>query len=647
VLVEGIGGNYHTEIHYNYQDDKGAVFQTELIEPVVRYTRDYYPLAGNIFRYVNLRHAVEALSNRPLKIYGSSKQLVGYEVNATKGVEFHAALLVGGNFHDSWAIAWAGKNLTITYETAGGSSFTSITDSSVTGTGESFQGSITATYAENMIFENVRVNGSTSKSRFRNIIGGFGSLTESVIESTDGCNGTQSNNLRNVIWLDKTFSQLKECGVTNLHKYLPFLTSEDPLHDQDNDGIPDQVDHDSDNDGFSDLQEITAQEYFDPFDATSKPNDLVVKDHDADGIPDVDDTDDDNDGISDTDEISLGTSPFFVDSDGDGVSDKVEIDYGFSALNANSTPLVGVRVGIDLSAAQFKSQDNKILAISTWNRGGVISYFYGGDNEFTCYLCTVPSDQEIAVEGTVGFDYLEIPFEFGNRLHFTAYGSGSNTISLNYGQLVNLSNGPDTQFDIHDSAVMFSDIKGFGEGNYTFKSIINSSPYSYSATYSWSYGLIVKSKVERPGSKSQIVDSHITGSTVGTGHIIRNSAITDSTASVGSGGTYFYDSYVQASRVEGTLIRSDVVDPSTSYSDDRATLFLSESYLELDGNVIQSVGTPADNLGDGVLSTVIDYVDVSDVAQTLTLDGIASPKATPYFPNGADSVILLNDVGLQ
>jgi len=659
VLVEQVGESGSAYVSFNSQYDKADLFLTHEIDPVTRYTQEYFPLNGNVLRYVELNQAHDSGFNFGWSSSGD-KKTIAHAVNASIKT-LTLELLVDGSLHNTVGGINVGKNLNVTFDRYiySGLSLGHVSESTITGFGEGSRSRVVGRI-ERSVFENIGSSATVSYSRFKNMSSNSGTVTESVIETTDGCNGTDLGSQRNIIWLDKTMAQIKECGVTDLYHYLPFLTSEDPLHDQDNDGIPDQVDHDSDNDGFSDLQELTAQEYFDPFDAASKPNDLVAKDHDGDDIPDVDDTDDDNDGISDADEISMGTSPYWVDSDGDGVQDKFEVDNGFNPLDANNYPLVRHRVGINVTDDKYKGADNKTIFLSETNNNSYtdrISYYenFYSTTYFYCYLCEIPANQDVYLVTDASLYYLNIPFEYGSRVQFIKGSADvyNIRININDSQLVNILVSADkTLASIDHSSISFSEINGYSYfSNYIYKSKLLDGGWG---------GVIKKSKIISPAyiaGVSTVVDSmfevsvSFASSNVGGGSsVFRNSAIIssdDTWPSVGNSTTYFYDSYIKNVTPNGRFIRSDFVGEQADIQYDRSSLFMNESYLELDGNVIQSVGTPADNLGDGTLDTVLTYQDYLDTPQTLTVDGIASPKATPYFPNGADSVILLNDIGLQ
>ena len=677
VVVEQIGATGYGTLSLNDQDDKDAVFLTEEVDPVSRYTHDYYPLSGEFFRYVSL----QGESDFGVQQYSD---VIGYEVNATGTRYLNMDLLIGGNLHNSALSIRAGRNLNITYDEVlpnGWYSFTHnvyyLTDSTVSGIGEGSTRAFGGWVAEDVTFDNITLDGGIiRRSRLRNIQNGgsFGTITESVIELTDDCKGVKFTNSRNIVWLDKTLAELNDCGVTNLYKYLPFLTSQDPLHDQDSDGIPDQVDHDSDNDGFSDLQELSGQQLFDPFDANNKPDDLVVLDHDGDDIPDDIDTDDDNDGISDVDEIALGTSPYWVDSDGDGIADKIENDNGFNALDASNMPFSQEHVGLNLDDGRYKNQDGKTVALDYSYYRFEISYFYTPPNSGTptCSICEVPANKNIYItskdhqSGSVKFNYMNIPFEYGARLQFFTEGdtpSQGYSVNIHDSQLTNvLHESDEVSLNITDSAMTFSKVWGYGSlgrDSYLYKSIIgdDTSGHSYS---SWS-GLVKKSEVTGVSAPVQVVDSHLDmeGASIGYTNyvetaVFRNSSIineSNASQNLGSskGTLYLFNSYMKNVKINyAIVVNSDYVwTDTTSLSPPNQYLFLNSSYLEIDGNNILSVGAPADNLGDGVVDTVVDYIDLLSNPQTFNVDGIASPKNTPYFPSGADSVILLNDIGPQ
>jgi hypothetical protein len=100
------------------------------------------------------------------------------------------------------------------------------------------------------------------------------------------------------------------------------LVAPPPAADNDEDGIPDELDLDDDGDGYSDLDEVAAGT--DPLSPTSLPLDT-----DGDLISNVTDSDDDNDGVLDSDDAypldpSRSSDVTYVaknDVDGDGKSD--------------------------------------------------------------------------------------------------------------------------------------------------------------------------------------------------------------------------------------------------------------------------------------------------------------------------------------
>jgi hypothetical protein len=107
-----------------------------------------------------------------------------------------------------------------------------------------------------------------------------------------------------------------------------------------------------------------------------------------------------------------------------------------------------------------------------------------------------------------------------------------------------------------------------------------------------------------------------------------------------------YDSLIENSGGRYNAMRSDVIiDDSTKING--LPNFYNQSYLKIDKTVIDNEGSPIDRLGDGVIDTQISYTDLNDVVQSILVDGIAAPRTTPYFRNGADSVVILNHVGNQ
>ncbi len=82
--------------------------------------------------------------------------------------------------------------------------------------------------------------------------------------------------------------------------------------DKDGDGFPNYLDMDSDGDNILDKEECPAQ---------------PCRNSDQDDIPDFLDKDSDNDGLSDKDEEAIGTDPTKKDTDDDGSDDLAEIVY--------------------------------------------------------------------------------------------------------------------------------------------------------------------------------------------------------------------------------------------------------------------------------------------------------------------------------
>ncbi len=82
--------------------------------------------------------------------------------------------------------------------------------------------------------------------------------------------------------------------------------------DKDGDGFPNYLDMDSDGDNILDKEECPEQ---------------PCRNSDKDDIPDFLDKDSDNDGLADKDEEALGTDPTKKDTDGDGSDDLAEIVY--------------------------------------------------------------------------------------------------------------------------------------------------------------------------------------------------------------------------------------------------------------------------------------------------------------------------------
>jgi gliding motility-associated-like protein len=107
--------------------------------------------------------------------------------------------------------------------------------------------------------------------------------------------------------------------------------------DNDNDGVPDQLDLDSDNDGILDNLEFTSQNHLVASNSDSNSNGLdnayettiIPSDFDQDKIPDYLDLDADNDGIHDLQESGSNA----IDSNLDGVVDGAPASFGTNGLS--------------------------------------------------------------------------------------------------------------------------------------------------------------------------------------------------------------------------------------------------------------------------------------------------------------------------
>jgi len=98
--------------------------------------------------------------------------------------------------------------------------------------------------------------------------------------------------------------------------------------------------------------------------------------------------------------------------------------------------------------------------------------------------------------------------------------------------------------------------------------------------------------------------------------VVSNSIITDQYASTGNTGMTYVNSDIYMSDSQNTKT------------------FYNSSYVKFGKTVIADLGTPEDQLGDGIVDTVLNYTDEGDAPQTITIDGITQPKSTPHFPGG-------------
>jgi len=93
---------------------------------------------------------------------------------------------------------------------------------------------------------------------------------------------------------------------------------------------------------------------------------------------------------------------------------------------------------------------------------------------------------------------------------------------------------------------------------------------------------------------------------------------------------------------ETKIINSDFT--ATHLSFNSGPTFFNKSYVKVGKTLIIDLGTPIDQLGDGTIDTVLNYVDESDVDRTFTVDGITQPQVSPYFPGGISD--LWNGLGV-
>jgi len=115
-----------------------------------------------------------------------------------------------------------------------------------------------------------------------------------------------------------------------------------PTGDDDEDGIPNEVEGcgDKDGDGFPNYLDMDSDgdNLLDKDECPEQP----CRNSDKDDIPDFLDKDSDNDGLADKDEEALGTDPIDKDTDGDNSDDLAEIVYGSDPTDPNSTIPAGL-----------------------------------------------------------------------------------------------------------------------------------------------------------------------------------------------------------------------------------------------------------------------------------------------------------------
>jgi hypothetical protein len=363
-----------------------------------------------------------------------------------------------------------------------------------------------------------------------------------------------------------------------------------------------------------------------------------------DGIIDSEDTDIDNDGLSNDEELNIGSSPYMLDTDLDGVSDYYEHINNYDVSDKLNQPLTGQQANINLSSVRYKNTKGEVIVIEQEiNRN---SYFKA-EGTMHCWGCEIDAGTEVSASSGSYFKYLTTQFEVGNPIRFN---HTSGRTYFEHSRLLNIKimEGANNSSSLLNSTLQYSE--GIFSANHSFVessnikldeavgsliertkidngpnpgwSIIHSAQFSYSSLKNvdaWMYD--INSQLA-PTFRHSVID----------GISMRAATI--------------YDSYLADVKGSFRASRSDVViSDSTQYAPWQS--FFNQSYLRIDKSVIDNEGSPIDRLGDGVIDTQISYTDLNDVVQSILVDGIASPKTTPYFSNGADSVVILNNVGNQ
>lgn len=471
----------------------------------------------------------------------------------------------------------------------------------------------------------------------------IGNVIDSL-KGSDCSNYFGRANFQRNIWLNHSLEDLRSCGFKNLERLVPFLTSEDPLHDIDGDGIPDIRDHDNDNDGYSDFQELKLANQFDPFDPESKPDPSVFFDNDMDGITDSEDTDIDNDGLSNDEELNIGSSPYMLDTDLDGVSDYYEHINNYDASDKLNQPLTGQQANINLSIARYKNTNGEIIMIGQEiNRN---SYFKAESNMY-CWGCEIDAGTEVISLSSSYFTYLTTQFEVGNPIRFNLTKS---SVNFDYSQLINIQilEGANHLSGLFGSTLQYCEGRFSVSHSFVENSIINLAAADSS--------LIERTKIDNgpnPGRSSihaaqfsysslKNVDAWIYDINSQLAPTFRHSVIDG----ISMRAATIYDSYLADVKGSFRASRSDVIISDSNQYQPWASFF-NQSYLKIDQSVLDYEGDPIDRLGDGVIDTEIKIIDWNHNVKSILVDGIASPKVTPYFSNGADSVVILNHVGNQ
>jgi hypothetical protein len=658
IVIEQVGSNT-AWVSLAALKDHDQVYSSYKLNNSDSWTKDNYPLSGDYIRYLETNGQDRVFN------FHSSSNLVLFKPKLN--TNFRAGMILEGeiNLEGETGYCTLMEKSTVTISggdnNGGGLGGCHLSHTKVTSDGS---GRISDSSSFNASIENVTVRGVTLKnSRLKDIKSEITSkyhgnqFFRNVFEFSTGsvCDILETSQyaieareiIQSNIWLDQSLALIKECGAIDLYRFIPFLTSEAITKDSDGDGVPDTYDHDNDNDGYSDYQELKLSDQFDPFDSNSKPDSSIMSDNDMDGTIDSEDTDDDNDGLSDDEELALGTSPFMQDTDLDGVTDYYEFVHGFNPLNKENMPLTGLHSGINISNGQFKNQVGiiKVIYQDINEQTYFINEGWNSNNWFkwalNCFACSIDAGSTLSIDESARystiFNYLTAEFQIGNPIIFTKTTSPAD---INNSVLVNVNARDISYLRLHNSSLYY------GDGNFELRqstakqSILNILGIEDSLIEE----SVVRNSSIRAGRtqfyKSKLIDI-LFDQPQSLPTIFRNVAI--------SGGNTWgtvYDSLIENSGGRYNAMRSDVIiDDSTKING--LPNFYNQSYLKIDKTVIDNEGSPIDRLGDGVIDTQISYTDLNDVVQSILVDGIAAPRTTPYFRNGADSVVILNHVGNQ
>lgn len=411
-----------------------------------------------------------------------------------------------------------------------------------------------------------------------------------------------------------------EPGENN--KLYPIISTADLFNaDFDTDGTPDYMDSDNDNDGYSDLQEDKESDpqfgsIYNPLDANSHPSSAL--DNDYDGIVDDDDTDDDNDGLSDIDEVNYQTNPMIEDSDGDGVSDGVEIRYNYDPVDNNNYPIKGNKSGIAIDGLNI-------------NTDGVV-YLLSDNSDVDFTNITIAPGTKITIERDTQVT-LKDSIITGTKINpvvFRSNGAGVGRLILDNTNMsysnIDLNIGMYIQ---NHSKVEFSDIK-FSSGGVTSESLISN---SYINANNWNNEGVLKN--------SYISGYYLLNSN---GATIESSYLIDIYSTSFSNYALFKTSFIEGIymggdySVENSLINSlsisadngMVINSDIKFSSGGTNVFFDGTYIGNDGSesFYSGLGSPEDQIGDGVAETVFDINGT-----TYTVDGITNPRSTKNFPD--------------